>query len=132
MPANPFQGFYYGRLDIRFNSFEELGNNKNWSIIELNGAGSEPTHIYDPKHSLIFAWKEIIRHWQILYSISMQNKIKGFQFLKYKDGMAMFKKNLEYVKMLDEIIFEKCEKTEPVKSDKMILVPGVARLSFPY
>ncbi len=124
-------GFYYGRLDIRFNSFEELGNNKNWSIIELNGAGSEPTHIYDPKHSLFFAWKEIIRHWKILYSISMQNKKKGFPFLKYKDGMVMFKENLEYVKMLDEIIFEKNKEAEPVKFDNIRPVPGVARLSFP-
>ncbi len=123
-------GFYYGRLDIRFNSFEELGNNKNWSIIELNGAGSEPTHIYDPKHSLFFAWKEIVRHWKMLYSISMQNKRKGFPFLKYKDGMVMFKENMEYVKMLDEIIFEKTKEAEPVKSDNMRPVPAVAGLNF--
>ena len=125
-------GFYYGRLDIRFNSFEELGNNKNWSIIELNGAGSEPTHIYDPKHSLFFAWKEIIRHWKILYSISMENKRKGFPFLKHKEGMVMFKENREYVKMLDEINFETGNEAEPVKSDNMRPVPGFAGLSVPY
>ena len=123
-------GFYYGRLDIRFNSFEELGNNKNWSIIELNGAGSEPTHIYDPKHSLFFAWKEIIRHWKILYGISMQNKRKGFLFLKFKDGIAMFKENREYVKMLEEISFEKTKEAEPVKFDYMSPVKGDAGLNF--
>jgi hypothetical protein len=100
------EGFYFGRLDIRFNSFKELSEDKNWSIIELNGAGSEPTHMYDPKHSLFFAWKEIIRHWEMLYSISMQNKRKGFPFLNYKDGMAMFKGNSRYVKQLNEIQFE--------------------------
>lgn len=100
-------GFYFGRLDIRFNSFEELAEDKNWSIIELNGAGSEPTHMYDPKHSLFFAWREIIRHWRMLYRVSMQNKRKGVSFLKYKDGVAMFRENSEYVKKLNEIDFEK-------------------------
>ncbi len=56
------EGFYFGRLDIRYNNWEELKQGKNFSIIELNGAGSEPTHMYDPKHSIFFAWKEIIRH----------------------------------------------------------------------
>jgi len=36
-------------------------------------AGSEPTHIYDPRHCLFFAWKEIIRHWRLLYRVSMAN-----------------------------------------------------------
>jgi hypothetical protein len=111
------EGFYYGRLDIRFNSFEELGNNKNWSIIELNGAGSEPTHIYDPKHSIFFAFKEIIRHWKIMYSISMQNKRKGVPFLKYKDGIAMFRENRRYVKTLNKISFEKDIETGVTKSE---------------
>jgi len=100
-------GFYYGRLDIRFNSFEDLVADKNWSIIELNGAGSESTHMYDPKHSLFFAWKEIIRHWKMLYEISVQNRKKGFPFLSYSDGKKMLKENSRLVKKLDEIQFEK-------------------------
>ena len=62
-------GFYFGRLDIRFKSWEDLKAGRHFSIIEVNGAGSEPTHIYDPSHSLFFAWKEIIRHWVLLYKI---------------------------------------------------------------
>ncbi len=100
-------GFYYGRLDIRFNSFEELVADKNWSIIELNGAGSEPTHIYDPKHSLFFAWKEIIRHLKMLYEISMLNKKKGFTFLSYREGKKMLRENSRYVEKLNNIKFEK-------------------------
>lgn len=100
-------GFYYGRLDIRFNSFDELAKDQNWSIIELNGAGSEPTHIYDPGHSLFFAWKEIIRHWRMLYEVSIQNKRKGFPYLKFKEGLAMFKENSAYLKKLNKISFEK-------------------------
>lgn len=93
------EGFYYGRMDIRFNSWEELGEG-NLSIIELNGAGSEPTHIYDPKHSIFFAWKEIIRHWNILYKISKQNRNKT-PYMNFNSGIKMFRENLAYLKLLN-------------------------------
>ena len=96
--------FYYGRLDIRYNTLEELKQNKNWSIIELNGAGSEPTHIYDPKHSIFFAWKEIIWHWWMLATISIQNKKKGFSYLSFKEGTNMFKQNNAHIKQLNKMI----------------------------
>lgn len=62
-------GFYYGRLDIRFNTFEELEQGVNFSIIELNGAKSEPTHIYDTKHSFWYGQLEIFRHQKIFGKI---------------------------------------------------------------
>lgn len=86
-------GFFFGRLDIRFNNWEELKQGKNFSVIEVNGAGSEPTHIYDPRHSLLFAWKEIIRHWMLLWRISRLNHKKGFPYLNLKEGIQMFKED---------------------------------------
>lgn len=67
------EGFFYGRLDIRYNTFEELEEGINFSIIELNGAKSEPTHIYDPKHSFLYGQKEIIRHQKIFQRIIKLN-----------------------------------------------------------
>ena len=92
--------FYFGRLDIRYNSWEELKKGKNFSLIEVNGAGSEPTHIYDPKHSIFFAWKEIIRHWKILWSISRINHRRGFRYLTNREGIQMFRENREVSKKL--------------------------------
>jgi hypothetical protein len=66
---NKIPGFYYGRLDIRFNTFEELEEGKSFSIIELNGAKSEPTHIYDTKNSFWFGQCEIYRHQKIFGQI---------------------------------------------------------------
>ena len=97
------KGFYFGRLDIRFNSWEELKQGKNISIIELNGAGSEPTHMYDPKHSIIFAWAEIIRHWNILWEISRINHHqRQLPYMKISSGFEMFRQNKAYVKMISE------------------------------
>ncbi len=96
-------GFYFGRLDIRYNSWEELRNGKNFSIIELNGAGSEPTHMYDPKYSIFHAWKEIIRHLNILARISrMNHKDQRIDYMKLSTGIEMFRENSRYIKLLNE------------------------------
>ncbi|MEO8770232.1 MAG: hypothetical protein ABI402_09115 [Ferruginibacter sp.] len=96
-------GFYFGRMDIRYNTWEELREGKNFSIIELNGAGSEPTHIYDPKNSIFFAWKEIIRHLNILAKISrMNHKKQSLSYMKLSDGLKMIRDNGKYVKLLNE------------------------------
>ncbi len=96
-------GFYFGRLDIRYNTWEELRQGKNFSIIELNGAGSEPTHMYDPRHSIFYAWNEIIRHWIILYKISRQNhKSLKLPYMKFAPGMQMLKENAAYVKLISK------------------------------
>jgi hypothetical protein len=83
--------FYFGRLDIRYEDWEGLKLGLNFSVIEVNGAGSEPTHIYDPGHSIFFAWKEIIRHWFILWKISRINHRRGFPYLTSKEGIQMFR-----------------------------------------
>jgi len=92
--------FYFGRLDIRFNSWEELRQGKNYCVIEVNGAGSEPTHIYDPAHSLLYAWSEIIRHWKLLFRISRINHRQGHRYLTVKEGLAMFREDSKNSEML--------------------------------
>lgn len=95
--------FYFGRFDIRFNNYENLKQGKQFSVIEINGAGSEPTHIYDPNHTIFFAWKEIIKHLKILYSISKQNKDKyNLQYLTFKEGLALLKYKKEYLKLINK------------------------------
>jgi hypothetical protein len=93
-------GFYYGRLDIRFVSREMLEAGKLFYIVEVNGAGSEPTHIYDPRHSLFFAWREIIRHWIILFKISRANHRLGYPYLGFSEGKQMFKTDRDNSKFL--------------------------------
>ena len=88
--------FYFGRLDIRYNTLDELKQGRNFAIIEVNGAGAEPTHIYDPRHSLFFAWKEIVRHWFILERISRMNHRRGHKYLTWKEGVQMFREDKEW------------------------------------
>jgi hypothetical protein len=93
-------GFYFGRLDVMYNSWEELELGNNFSIVELNGAASEPTHIYDPKHSIFFAWNELARHITYMYEISVQNHKKGSPYLAHKEGMKEYRLHLEQSKKI--------------------------------
>jgi hypothetical protein len=95
--------FYYGRLDVRYRSWEELKRGEAFSIIEVNGAGSEPTHMYDPRHSIFFAWKEIVRHWIILWRISRQNHALGHRYLSFQEGVAMFREDAAHSKKLAQM-----------------------------
>jgi hypothetical protein len=87
--------FYFGRMDLMYNSWEELEQGKSFSVVELNGAASEPTHIYDPKHSLFFAWRELARHISYMYHISVANHKRGFPYLSHKVGMEQYRLHLE-------------------------------------
>ncbi len=87
--------FYFGRLDIMYNNWNDFELGKNFSIVEVNGAASEPTHIYDPKHSIFFAWKELARHITYMYKISVANHQRGFPYLSHKEGMKQYRLHLE-------------------------------------
>ncbi|WP_299136725.1 D-alanine--D-alanine ligase [uncultured Tenacibaculum sp.] len=67
-------GWYYGRLDIKYNTFDELQKGINLKILEINGILAEPTHIYDSKnYNYLKALKEIRLHWNNLYQIATTN-----------------------------------------------------------
>ena len=95
--------FYFGRLDIMYESIADLENGNHFLIVEINGAGSEPTHIYDPKHSLFFAWRELARHITYMYKISRQNHKKGISYLTFKEGVKEYKLHLEQSKKIIEM-----------------------------
>ena len=97
-------GFYFGRLDIRYESLDLLKKGEMFSIIELNGSGSEPTHMYDPRHSLFFAWHEITRHWKILWKISRFHHGKGVRYLSFSEGVEMFRNSRKYDLILDSYL----------------------------
>lgn len=71
-----YAGFYFGRYDVRANSLEDFRAGR-FCAIELNGATSEATHIYDPKHSVLDAWAILRRQWRILFEIARQNREGG-------------------------------------------------------
>lgn len=60
-----YDGFYFGRYDIRTPSVDEFQAGRNFKIVELNGVTSEVTHIYQPGSSLRNAYRDLRRQWRI-------------------------------------------------------------------
>ena len=72
--SHEIKGWYYGRIDLKYNSFDDLVNGKDFKILEINGIMAEPTHIYDQKNmTYLKALKEIRKHWKQIYEISIEN-----------------------------------------------------------
>lgn len=95
-------GFYFGRFDIRAKSIEDLKNGKNFKILEVNGVGAEPTHVYDPDYKLLHAWKDILCLWRIMYVIAMQNKQSGEKFPVYSEARKRWRLFKSYKKIAFE------------------------------
>jgi hypothetical protein len=81
--AQNIDGFYYGRFDVKSTSIEALQKGE-MVILEINGANSEPTHIYDPSYNLIQAYKEATRHfgWQYRIALTQPKNQSSREFFK--------------------------------------------------
>lgn len=84
--SNYTKHFYYGRFDIKTTNLKDLKAGKNISILEFNGTGAEPNHIYDCNMSYFKALKTIAAHWADMYNIGRINYHKGIPYISFKQG----------------------------------------------
>ncbi len=75
--ARRIPGFTFGRLDIRYKDEGSLKLGTEFEIIEVNGAGSEATHIWDSKTTLIDAYSVLFQQWDYLFRIGGFVKSQG-------------------------------------------------------
>ena len=71
--------FYFGRYDIRFADFEAVRQGRDFTIVEVNGAGAESTHIWDRGTSIFKAWADLFTQYKLLFQIGRANRDRGFQ-----------------------------------------------------
>lgn len=89
----PIDGFYFGRYDLRCRSVEDLYAGRHIKIMELNGAGAEPAHIYQPGFSLWTAWGVLLHHWQVLYQISRENHRRGVAYMTFNEAKLVYQRS---------------------------------------
>jgi hypothetical protein len=95
--------FYFGRYDIKCASINDLKNDKNYSILEFNGAGAEPHHVYGNGNNVFQAIQILLEHWHILFQISMANHQRGIPFWNFNRGIVHLKKSKEHFTMLKQL-----------------------------
>jgi hypothetical protein len=76
--AQSMPEFYFGRIDVLFSSTAALRRGIGFRVIEINGVGSEATHIWDPKTKLLDAWRTQFFHYGAAVRIGAINRRRGF------------------------------------------------------
>ena len=75
--ARSMPEFYYGRFDVRFRNVGALGRGEDFRIVEVNGAGAEAIHIWDPELTLADAYRTWFEQHEILFDIAAANRARG-------------------------------------------------------
>jgi membrane protein DedA with SNARE-associated domain len=70
-------GFFIGRYDVRYQNVEHFKQGRDFQIVELNGATSEATSIYDARNSLFSAYRTLFRQWNLVFAIGARNRANG-------------------------------------------------------
>ncbi len=93
--------FYFGRFDVRFASLEDLRRGRGFTIIEVNGAGSEATHIWDRQTKLLDAYRGLFMQIRLAFEIGALNRRRG---LKPMSGIALLRCYLAEKKLISSYI----------------------------
>ncbi len=75
--AKDIDGFYFGRFDVRFSDLEAFKRGEGFTIIEVNGASSEPTHVWDRRTSVIDTYRALLGHWHLAFAVGAENRARG-------------------------------------------------------
>ena len=76
--AQALPEFHFGRFDVRFERFGDVQRGRGFTIVEVNGAGAESTHIWDRNTGLRQAWRDLMRQYRWLFQIGAANRARGF------------------------------------------------------
>jgi hypothetical protein len=94
--------WYYGRYDLKCNSIEELKKGQ-FIILEFNGAGAEPNHVYNAGFTWPQALKEFAHHWKVLFEIGYYNhKKKGIRYWGNREGYRWLKQAARHGALLEK------------------------------
>ncbi|HZY79042.1 MAG TPA: hypothetical protein VFE50_05925 [Cyclobacteriaceae bacterium] len=122
--------FYYGRYDIKCTSLDDLKQGKNFTILEYNGCGGEPHHVYGDGSSFFRACWVLASHWHALYRISKLNRDKGIKVWSHAEGAAHMRKALAHFEELKRLDHTFTFKTEKEKSISRTIFPPVSEWAF--
>ena len=71
--------FYFGRIDVRYLNISSLRRGDAFRIIEINGVGSEATHIWDPSTPLREAYRAQFSHYRQAFEIGAALRACGYK-----------------------------------------------------
>ncbi len=90
--AQALPEFHFGRFDVRFERFTDVQAGHGFTIVEINGAGAESTHIWDRRTGLLQAWRDLMRQYRWLFEIGHANRARGFRPMRLTNFLRDYRR----------------------------------------
>lgn len=74
--ARDMPSFHVGRFDVRYRTLQDLRAGR-FTIMEVNGAGSEAVHAWDPKYSVWQVYRKVFAKQRLLFALGAFNRAHG-------------------------------------------------------
>ena len=94
------KGVFFARYDLKYDTVENLRAGR-VKILELNGVGADPGHIYDPKIRVFEKYSIIYRQYKVIYKIAAANRKKGVAVMKLSECLKYWKMLKAYNKLME-------------------------------
>ncbi len=90
--ARDMPDFHFGRFDVRFDRLEDLSAGRGFTIMEINGAGSEAIHAWDPDIGLFEGFRIIFSKQRILFAIADSMRRRGVRPIGALQLLRLFRR----------------------------------------
>ncbi|MCR6632312.1 MAG: hypothetical protein NVV74_20960 [Magnetospirillum sp.] len=80
--------FHFGRLDVRFESIEQLRMGEGFKVVEVNGAGAEAVHIWDPDFPILAGYRTLFQQQALMFAIGAANRARGVKPMTVRELVA--------------------------------------------
>jgi len=74
-----FEGFHFGRYDVKVPSVEDFQAGRNIAVLELNGVTGEPAHIYQPGYPWWRGMWDLCGHFSVATAIGAAHRERGIK-----------------------------------------------------
>jgi len=75
--ARDMPDFHFGRFDVRCENLRELGAGRSFTIMEINGAGSEAIEAWDPDIGVLQGFRMVFAKQRLLFAIGAAQRKAG-------------------------------------------------------
>ena len=92
---------YVFRIDLKAPSVFDLQNGLNIKILEINGVGSDPAHVFDPNFPLLSVYGAYFSLWKTIFEVSTAQHRRGVPYMTWK-AFKHFSQQQKFVEQLIE------------------------------
>jgi hypothetical protein len=92
---------YVFRIDLKAPSVSDLQNGRNIKILEINGVGSDPAHVFDPNFPLLGVYSAYFGLWKTIFEVATAQHRRGVPYMTWKE-FKHFSQQQKFVEQLIE------------------------------